>query len=295
MIAYIYKPQDIGLTRWPEGELRLEGVEQTTDPEAADIFICPGSLALFRDPPTLYKLPHFKGNEAKHVFLDVSDFETQYHQQSLFIRCNLRKFNLDADPNSIQMAWPVEDYSECIDVPEGGFKFEVSGHMWLSSATRRQSFESVKGSTLKCDLAGYSDFTGYIFHEPEGIRRRTEFRRSMRESRVALCPESIPGVFPYRFFEAMSAGRVPVLVGEEFIYPFASDIPYSDFTCHIGRKEASMAGPLIAEFLKNTSDRELILKGKLARFYWSKLLNRELWPATMAYAVRTALGKAVGA
>src|SRR5678815_135060 len=128
-------------------------------------------------------------------------------------------------------------------LPTSGFESDISFHGWVTShATRRQSTSSCMATNLKCDFALYKDFTGYLDGKPEGIARRARFRDSMRRSRLALCPESISGVFPYRFWEAMSAGRVPFLVGSDFIWPFEEEIPFADFTLTCPRECADDAG-----------------------------------------------------
>lgn len=296
MLQYIYKPADAGLIEWPPGTLRLAGVDVTEDPAAADVFVCPGTIRLFElssgvlDYSKLRRLPHFVGKESKHVFFDVSDnFTKPLNLPIMFIRCDVRSWMLPSDPNTIQMAWPVEDFSECIELPEGGFKYDVSFHGWNWSDARKASTRSCLVNTaLNCDIALYTDFFGYLKpNDPENARRRSEFRRSMRESRLALCPESIPGVFPYRFFEAMSAGRAPVLVSANYVFPFADEIPYNDFIFTIDtRNSHHFAGTIIKAILQANPDNVLIEKGKMARHYWEKYLDSRRWPEMMAHAVR---------
>lgn len=285
MKQYIYKPEEIGLRQWPSGELRLDGIEVTTDPAQADLFVCPGPLQLFQRPEMLDKFPYMASREKQHVFFDVSDYETIYHKACIFIRCNTRSWYYKADPNTISWAWPVENYAECVDVPVNGFYFDVSFQGWLSSLARRTAVESCQRSALRFDLAGYKDFCGYIYDTDEGRRRRAEFRRSMRESRVALCPESIPGVFPYRFFEAMSAGRVPLLVCTNHVLPFMDKIPYKDFCLFLESDNAKESAAVIDKFVHNTPDVEIAAMGRMAREYFLKYLNRDDWPRTMAAAV----------
>lgn len=287
MRQYVYSPHQIGLDSWPSGELRLEGIEVTKEPDLADVFIVPGALtALFPDKKSLYRLPYFHGNQEKHVFLDVSDNEPLYDEPCMFLRCNTRPWYLQRDPSTLPQAWPVDDVSECIPVPEGGFKYDVSGHMWLSSEVRKASMETMKNQRmLKADLAGYPNFTGYIYYEAEGIRRRKEFRRSMRESRIALCPESIVGVFPYRFFEAMSAGRVPLLVGSDFCFPWNTEIDYESFMIHCQRSLANTCDQMAIEFIRTHSDEEIIAMGLKARAVWERWLDSRKWPELHAEAV----------
>lgn len=294
MKQYIYSPQDLGLSEWPSGTLRLEGIETTTNPDEADLFVCPGPLLLFQDPGDLGRFPFMAGHEEKHVFFDCSDFDTVYTRKNpILFRCNLKRHMLEAHPNSISMAWPVEDFAECVELPEGGFKYDVSFHGWMSTETRIHSATACrKNGALKADVAGYADFTGYLHDRVsgkwtlEGTRRRAEFRRSMRESRVALCPESIPGVFPYRFFEAMSAGRVPLLVASDYNFPFAAEIPYSDFALTCERADAAYADRIVLQFVRTHSDSEIHYMGMMARKYWERWLNSADWPRLMAYAVQ---------
>jgi hypothetical protein len=290
MKAYTYRPDEMGLAKWPEGELRLEGSIPVMDPEEADVFIVPGCLRLFNSI-SLYVLPHFKGNESKHVVLDVSDDHINaIGTQAIIIRCNMREWMWEGDPNSIPFAWPVEDYAECVDLPADGFKYDVSSQAWMSSQTRIDAAESCQRSSIKCDIASYKDFTGYIYYEPEGIRRRAEFRRSMRESRIMLCGESIKGVLPYRFFEAMSASRVPMLVSTGYVLPFEKEIPYDKFIMRCEASEANRVGSVIGDFLSKTSDEKLVEMGRMGRKYWLEFLNSADWPRTMAMAVKSKLG-----
>lgn len=290
MQQYIYKPSECGLADWPSGTLRLQGIDVTENPAEADLFTVPGALThLFKNTAALERLPHFKGNEEKHVFFDCSDHEPLYGKPSLFIRCNTRDWYLAKDPNTISWPWPVEDYSECIGVPEGGFKYDVSFQGWEWSDARKASLKSCReNDALKCDFSAYTDFFGYLKPtDPEFHRRRAEFRRSMKESRVALCPESIPGVFPYRFFEAMSAGRVPLLVGSGYVLPFADEIPYDDFIFTLPSDKASQAGDLIRNLVLATRiDAQLVQMGRMARQYWEEFLDSRRWPELMAYAVK---------
>lgn len=298
MKQFVYEAAAAGLAAWPSGELRLDGIAVTDNPQDADVFVCPGSLSLFQrgdgvlQHDKLYRLPHLRGHESQHVFFDVSDnFKTPINMPFIFIRCDARDWMLKTDPNTIQMGWPVEDYAECVVLPVDGFKYDVSFRGWLSSDARIDSSNACKNNPeLKCDIEQYSDFTGYLKDtDPELHRRRAEFRRSMRESRVCLCPESIPGVFPYRFFEAMSAGRVPLLVASDYVFPFQSEIPYMDFILTCERSDAARADQIAQEFVRSHSDAEIVEMGRMARQSWEQWLDSRRWPQLHAYAVTAQL------
>ncbi len=301
MKQYIYKPADAGLTHWPPGELRLDGIEITNDPNSADVFVCPGNIRIFEGTPgsgkldihKLNRLPYFRGNESRHAFFDCSDnFKAAINLPIMFIRCDVRTWMLPHDPNTLPTPWPVEDFSECIYLPPGGFMADLSFHAWLSSDVRRQaSAACIENPEIRCDTACYSNFFGHITDKAELDRRRLAFRASMQRSRMALCPESIPGVLPYRFFEAMSAGRVPLLVGSDYVLPFADEIDYSAFTIFCERDDAVNADKLVVKFCGQHNDKEIIEMGQLARAAWVKWLDTSRWAELHAYAVQKHLAK----
>ena len=299
MRQYIYKASECGLTDWPSGTLRLSGIDVTEDPNAADVFVCPGTIRLFEkrsgvlDIEKLNRLPYFKGNESRHAFFDVSDnFTMPIHLPILFIRCDARGWMMQHDVNTIQMAWPVEDLGQCVDLPEGEFKYDIGFHGWVSSLVRRTSMEScLKTEGLKTDIEGHKDFYGYLKDsDPEQHRRRGNFLRSLKESRLQLCGESIEGVFPYRFWETLSAGRVPLLIGSDFVFPFADEIDYDRFTVKCPRIEAPAAGQIALDFARGRTDQEILDMGKLARAAWVKFCNSSDWPKLHAYAIQKKLG-----
>lgn len=292
--AYIYGHEELGFPQgFPSGTLRLAGIEQVTRWQDAEVFIVPPSLMHIQDANMVRAFTYMSVAEKRHVFFDVSDFDQTYNGlKCMFIRCNLKKFMREIDPMSIPWGWPVDDFKDCIEPPASGFLHDVSFQAWISTDTRKISSDACLGNPqLKCDFATYKDFYGYVHRDnrPEADRRMAEFKRSMKESRIALCPESIPGVFPYRFFEALSAGRVPLLVSSDYNLPFQDEIPYHEFMLELPRAQAAQAGSFIREFLNRTTDAQLIEMGKKGRHYWERFLNRDDWMKTMAYAVRKSL------
>lgn len=267
--------------------LRLNG-QKISDPKKADVIIIPLATR-----ETSHLTPQLWYNiidkfakihdidERRFVTFDVSDFEfqTEKYHNGTFIRSNLKGWMKRKMPRSISWPWPVEDYKECIELPEDGFKYDIGGHMWLSSNVRTQSCNAVENELgEKADICTYKDFCGYIWDTPEGLRRRKEFRRSLRESRLQLCPRSIHNVFPYRFFEAMSAGRVPVLLCDDYVLPWQNKIDWDSCTIRFGDQDANKAGILIRGWLSNHNDKQIIEMGLRARKYFDDWLHRDRWP-----------------
>ena len=289
ILQYIYKASECGLLEWPSGTLRLQDITTTEDPALADVIVYPGALHTLR-PSDLDKLPYMREHEEKHVFFHNADHTDRYGKKCLFIRCNLRPWNLESDPNSIAWPWgvnPKGDLDQCIEVPSDGYKFDVSFVGWNSGLVRKVSARSCQSNQrIKADVAMYPDFYGYIEDTDEGRRRRADFIRSLKESRIILCPESIPGVLPYRFFEAMAAGRFPLLIGNDYALPFSDLIPYDDFIARLANDDAPDAGDVVAEIRSRHTDKVFKEKGLLARKYWSEFMDGAKWPRLMAEEVQ---------
>jgi hypothetical protein len=296
--AYTYdveKQELPGCQILPSGTLRIDNTEKTENPDEADVFIFPVATMYYREQhqiDQIRNLKYLKGREERHVFFDVSDFDHTYGLKCLFIRCNVKPHYKAYDPNTISWAWPVEPLQHLAPVPEGGFKFDVSFHGWLNYAPRRQSLESCqRHGGLSMDVAAHVEFHGYYENDnpPDAKRRMEAYKKSLNESRVSLCGASIPSIFPYRFFEAMSAGRIPALFCDDYALPFANKIDYEKCCLLFRTGQAPDAGRLIREYLDKTPDAELIERGKYGMEMWQRWLNRDKWATLMTEAVEEKL------
>ncbi|MDB5333139.1 MAG: hypothetical protein JWP03_4290, partial [Phycisphaerales bacterium] len=92
--------------------------------------------------------------------------------------------------------------------------FSFSGQL-QNHACRRQI------GALKSDSAEIIDTSGtYIFGaDPETVRQMKErYRRQLARSKFVLCPRGV-GTSSYRLFETMAAGRVPVIISDDWVEP----------------------------------------------------------------------------
>jgi hypothetical protein len=279
----------------PSGVLRLDNTIPTDNPEEADIFNFPVALMYYKDPHQIEQIRNLKymqGRQSRHVFFDVSDFDHVYGLDCLFIRCNVKPRNKLVDRNSISWAWPVAPLAEYAPVPEGGFKYDVSFHGWMNYEPRIRAAESVLNTpSLKFDFMGHKDFHGYYERGcPDDARKREEaYKKSLQVSRISLCGRSIEHVFPYRFFEAMSAGRIPALFCTGHTLPWENKIDYEKCCLMFREEQAPEAGPLIRNFLDKTSDQEIIERGQYGLQMWQTWLNRDKWATLMTQAVEEKL------
>lgn len=292
--------------RFPDGSY-----QPVATPAEADAILCPLDLAALPTVADLRRVPHYRDEQRQRfVFMHVSDDpddaarargDFRYvGEPAMFIRCNLRAWQLADTPNAIPMAWPVgtSDLDAVAESPRG-FTCDVGFHAWLSSDDRKAAFADLKqASSLWTDLAGYADFYGYLFNadgspKPEAIRRRAAFLESMRKCRLQICPWSIPGVFPYRAFEAMCARRVAVIFIDGEVRPWAGlkHIPWDEFCFIVPGSNARRASELCKEILSKTGNDRLLEMGNKARGWFLSSFDNRRWPELHREAVELSLRK----
>jgi hypothetical protein len=277
-------------------EREKTGVEHVENVHDADVIMVPMILFnLMRANIDIRRLKYMTGDlKRKHVFCDVADyFETWPDLDCIFLRGALTAKMLHANPRSMNLAWPISGSGEFDPtLPPGGIKYLVSFHGWVrGEASLRgravQSCQARLGS--RADLATYADFYGYLAGQPEGIRRQREFKRSMRESIFALCPASITagpddgrgGVYPYRMFEAMAAGRVPILIVSEHVEPRPDVVHYADFCYAIPERDVDGVGDYIEALSRQQDPAFYLAKGALARKAYYDHLDDRQWSRIM--------------
>lgn len=277
--------------------IRFHNAEKISNPEKADAILIPLSpRETDQLTPQLWVnineifARKYNIDERRFVSYDCSDFEftTDKYKFGCFIRSNLKLWMKQQMPFSIPWSWPVENFKELVPAPEGGFKFKIGFRGWLSSNVRKQSSESCLAEFgPEMDYYGTNEFFGYIERDrPEDAKIRKElFKQSLKNCLLQLTPCSIWNVFPYRFWEAMSAGRVPVLICHDFCLPFEDKVDWTRCTIIIHVQEANRTGQIVRKFLQDHNEQEIIEMGKYGREMWEKWFNRDRYPELMEYAV----------
>ena len=78
--------------------------------------------------------------------------------------------------------------------------------------------------SLTSDRALIEDTSGFdhLDESPEAERRRQNFRTAVRRSKFVLCPRG-HGTSSFRLQEVLAAGRVPVIISDEWVEPSGPD------------------------------------------------------------------------
>lgn len=295
MRVYTYRPEEVAhlMQTGPIG-LRFAGATAVDSPAEADVIASPVPLLDLPDRAAMERLPHFAQYEDRHVFLDISDCKHTYAgTRALLIRCDLTQSLRRVDPRSLAWMWPTEDWAQIGDtlsLPLGGCPFDATFHGWLSTDTRSNAVKSctaVLGSRF--DSSGYMGFFGHQT-AAEMSRRRSCYATSLRRSRLAICPESDPGVIPYRFFEALAAARPPLLFSTGYVLPWDDEIPWHDIAFLFESRDALRAGEIVAHILRTYSDAELQARGRLGREWWQQRIAGTEWDRLFTLAVEREFG-----
>ena len=283
--TYYYTEADCGIPLGCGG-LRFDGVEERVQrPEDADLLLVPPTiLYLQRNNLPPQTLRHMEQWPEKHVFFDVCDSYDCVPglERCIIIRCVVDDSIMKTNPRTLANPWPARDLTECLDYSD--IQFDVSFVGWNSGPLRRVAAESCKQQFGDRAFVTLNRMFFANYSEAEQRDMEATFKNFMRRSRVILDAPSIyyrtrsdanSGFVTYRFYEAMSAGRVPAVCGKKPILPFADKIPWDDCYIHIPSDEAPLAGEHIADWLAKHDAFDV---GMQNRLYWEMWLDSTYWP-----------------
>ena len=280
MIGFCYPPDAIPLPdgrkpcTWPPS---LD-CRWTDDPKAADFFLFPMD-ASFYSGDDFHRLPYFSGNELRHVFVHTGDTAAPLGIPSLIFRCSTHHDQFKTDPGTFPWPYPVEDFGNEASIPAEGFSFDLCFHGFPNSI--RAAAVAAAKTALNVSFEFRPTFWGFIGETDAGKIQRAEMVSAMRKSRLALAPRG-GGMSSYRFYEALTMARVPVLIADGHVLPFGHVIPWDDIIVRIAQRDLARTGSILRAFLDSHGDRELIERGRALRAAWGKYLDRRRWPVIMA-------------
>lgn len=276
----------------------LPGFEETDDPEQADIFVMRQRLIWVDD---ITRLPYLRGNEERHVFFDLgSDGASKCFRSfpgipAIFLRAVCSDEMLERNPTTVAWPWPVDDMGKYVPLPEGGFRYDVvfQGQAYqVGNEGGRALLKSVRRAGLNVHIRETPSFYGTMpWGTVEKARLRQEFQESMSGARLSLCPIShAHKVIRYRFYEALSMGRVPVLFCDGCMPALADRIDYTRCIVRLDQCNVVNAGELLKDWLADHDDKEIVEMGSYGRAMWERWLKREHWAELVEMVVREKLG-----
>lgn len=127
--------------------------------------------------------------------------------------------------------------------------------------------------------SSHSAHAATIRLDPAQARR--EYVENMSGSDFVLCIRG-DGNYSLRFYEALSLGRVPILLDTDVRLPLETVIDYRSFILPVGLRDLHRIGERVADFWSSLTEQQWLIMQVAARSAFEKYLST---PRFLAYAV----------
>lgn len=173
-----------------------------------------------------------KNNSNYKIFCIVDDheFEIDSFEGQIILRTSARKSLLR--PN--EYIYPYfHGCQEELKEPLKKTAKPIVGFCGWDFYYRKEIIQAVKDDKrLDPNLIIRDGFWGNKPHDPQLIQ---DYEQNIKESHFTICNRGY-GNFSMRFYQVLSASRIPILVDTDIAFPLEDQINYKDF-CIIGKNE----------------------------------------------------------
>lgn len=265
---------------------RPEVFHAVSRPEDAAFFLFPWDIGQYVDggrgdaiEAVIRQLPFFSGRERRHIVCDDGDFTTG---PRLPVRLFKISVTTDWAGDCVPMPYtlPAHMFKDAARFDWDGIRYDASFVGNATNILRRAVTASVQAQaqTLRVKVDFDDAFAvrdGYFFNTREGrdpdvtAKRQNLYRKSLAESYTVLCP---PGIGPHsiRMYETMYMGRIPVLFGDNALYPLERLVAYDDFCLRVPRDAVMDTGVVLERWLRAQTKGEIREKCVLACKMWNR-------------------------
>jgi hypothetical protein len=283
-------------------------VQYVDTAEAADIIILPNNFTSLDTESESYIKKYADLSEKLHKPLYIFSCGDYSDALSFDMRANVFKYSLYRSKKSPQ---EISTPTLTEDIGRGGIPLRTKNKLatvsfcgkagfastreWLGSFVRRIKFTLLgaparvrgvywriwaigvcQGSNLiKTNFILRKTFSGAartIEVPPEQARK--DFVGSVRESDFVLAPKG-DGNYSNRFLEALSMGRIPVLVDTDTVLPFEDEIEYAKIIVRVPMYAVSKIPSLVKDYYDALSEEEWSNRQQLARTTFEKYLRQD--------------------
>ena len=139
---------------------------------------------------------------------------------------------------------------------------------------RRRALKALsQSSSIKTNFIIRRSFSGNLktaSGDPTHLRR--EYIDNIFNSDFILAPKG-DGNFSLRFYETLSAGRIPVLIDTDYVLPLESEINYDQVIVRVPYQNINQAGEIINAWYQNLSEEEWLFKQQQAQTLFAEKLR----------------------
>jgi len=145
---------------------------------------------------------------------------------------------------------------------------------------RASAIDALKGQRhVETDIVIRSGSAGGAWDGPPGTldvelwnRVRREYVRSMLDADYVLCVRGA-GNWSYRFTEALSLGRIPVVVDTDCVLPYDFLLDWRDHIVWVDRDDIPRIGEVVADLHESLTDGEFVDRQRACRCVWQEYLS----------------------
>lgn len=267
-----------------------ENVETVSGPEMADFIFFPvylddlfaqlwlGTSFVAEDWAKIYDflagLPLMDDYPEKCVFLIEHDRDLKFDLPCVFMRMSVAKNYKDR--NTVALPLRSEDFGP---FNAGGGNqyvctFQGALNTWPHRRFLAEAFKRF-GDRLPVSYRPNERFFK-LYTPEERAGMRDDYVRLLRASMTICCPRGT-GRNSIRFYEALSMGRIPVLISDYAELPFADRIPYDEFVIRVPEHDIVHMADYVMGFFKTFSGTVVLEKMRMARRYWELYLMPSKW------------------
>ena len=139
---------------------------------------------------------------------------------------------------------------------------------------RKEAIAALRRSKdVDCNFLLRTSYSGHsktIRMDAEAARR--EYRENLLGSDLALCVKG-DGNYSYRFYEALSLGRIPLLIDTQCVLPLEDRIDYDSFILRVDYRDIGRLSEIVAEWWNRITPEEFAAMQKRAREAFEKHLS----------------------
>jgi hypothetical protein len=253
-----------------------------TDDDDADFVLATGFLDAFvyqrgfsRLKKAIRELTDFDRLESRHVF-----FLNRDEPDLLDVSSTIYRASLDAtrrDPGARAFPYETGDPGEPTFDDFDRAPYDVSFQGYVGSSLSRYRIAKSLLATrepIRARVKPIKKWHGAQFEKEERERLRREHRDLIRRSKIVMCPRGF-GVNSMRFFETVAEGRIPFLVSDRAILPFADEIDYDRLLPRLDEARASRADVAVADYLAGATEEEIRETAREWRRVWKRFFSPE--------------------
>ena len=125
-----------------------------------------------------------------------------------------------------------------------------------------------KCPNLKCDFIERNQFWAGKPHDKDIVR---DYEENLARCHFTMCNRGA-GNFTMRFYQALSIGKIPILVDTDMVFPFENEIPWDEICVRSTNED-----DLITKTIQFYHSRDIEQTQKLCYDMYHKFFDREYY------------------